>query len=126
MPDAPAGVPTPPRVWRPGPLTQGDLIFTALMVIALVGSVVLEPSSEAIRVFGYELPSTCLWRLTTGWRCPGCGLTRSFTFMGHLRPVDAFQVHALGPFLWLAVAVFTPIRLVKTWQAWRAWRAEGR
>ncbi len=118
--------PAPPRVWRPGPLTQGDLFFTALFVMMLVGSIVLEPSNEAIRVFGYELPTTCLWRAFTGWRCPGCGLTRSFTFMGNLQPVEAFRIHLLGPPLWLAVAVYTPYRLARTWTVWREWRQRDR
>jgi hypothetical protein len=131
MSDEPKGssAPAAPEVWRPGPrttgpLTQGDLIFTALMVIALLGSVLMTPSSEALSVFGYELPPLCLWRATTGWRCPGCGMTRAFTYMGHLQPVEAFRVHVLGPFLWLAVAYYTPIRLYRTWKAWRQLRAE--
>lgn len=124
MTSEPAGSPSAPapRVWRPSPLTQGDLIFTALFLLMLLGSVLLEPSTEATRLLGYELPTTCLWRGLTGWRCPGCGLTRSFAFMGHLQPVDAFRVHVLGPFLWLAVLVYTPIRVVKTIRAWRVWR----
>jgi len=124
MVSEPAGSsPQAPRpVWRPHPLSQGDLIFTGLFVLMLLGSVLLEPSVEATRVFGYELPTTCLWRGLTGWRCPGCGLTRSFAFMGHLQPVDAFRVHILGPFLWTAVLIYTPIRVVKTLRVWRAWR----
>jgi hypothetical protein len=126
VPEAQApAAPAAPRVWRPSPLTQGDLIFTALFVVMLVGSVVLEPSAQAISIFGYELPTTCLWRGLTGWRCPGCGLTRSFTFMGHLQPVEAFRVHVLGPFLYLAVLILTPLRIAKTIRVWRAWRREA-
>ena len=123
----PAGSPVgpAPRVWRPHTLTQGDLIFTGLFLLMLVGSVVLEPSAEATRIFGYELPTTCLWRGLTGWRCPGCGLTRSFAFMGHLQPLEAFRIHILGPPLWLAVLITTPIRLAKTYRVWREWRSSA-
>lgn len=101
----------PPRLWQPGPLSQGDLLITAFFVVMLVASSWLEPSDTALTVFGYELPTTCLWRGLTGWRCPGCGMTRSFTFMGNLQPVEAFRVHVLGPFLYVGAVLYTIKRL---------------
>ena len=103
----------PPQLWRPGPLSQGDLLITAFFVLMLVVTVTFEPSDANLSVFGYELPSTCLWRGLTGWRCPGCGLTRAFTFMGHLQPMEAFRVHVLGPPMYVLAVVYTIKRLVE-------------
>jgi hypothetical protein len=85
-------------------------------VIALVGSVLLSPSSEAVTLFGYDLPVMCSYRAFTGMDCPGCGLTRSFTFMGHLQPLQAFASHMAGPFAYVAVVAQVPYR------AWRLYR----
>ena len=107
--------PAPP--WRPNPLQQAELVFTVAFTAILVLSVVLEPSTGGVSLFGYELPSTCLWHSLTGWRCPGCGLTRSFTFMGHGQVVQAFQLHMLGPFLYGALVLHTGWRLVAVGRA---------
>ena len=92
------------------------LILAALVVIA---SVVLSPSAEAVRILGVELPPLCGFRRLTGWSCPGCGLTRSFVFMGHGMLVDAWGVHKLGPALFVLVSTQIP------WRVWKLWRARN-
>jgi hypothetical protein len=42
-------------------------------------------------------PTLCLVRRLTGHRCPGCGMTRSWTLCAHLRLAPAFRAHPLGP-----------------------------
>lgn len=111
--------PPPPQLWRPGPLSQGDLVITTFMVLMIVATFVFEPSVGSNSLFGYELPTTCLWRGLTGWRCPGCGLTRAFVFMGHFQPIDAFRVHVLGPPLYLVAVAYTVSRLVQLTRAIR-------
>jgi len=71
-----------------------------LVGVALL-SVVLSPHSDGISLFDHKMPPMCIFHMVTGHRCPGCGLTRSFTFMGHGEIVQAFRMHVLGPFLYL-------------------------
>ena len=52
-----------------------------------------------------EGPVVCLFRLTTGYDCPGCGITRSFRAMGRLDVEGAFRYNPLGPELFLALLV---------------------
>jgi hypothetical protein len=120
VPDTGAPRPPPPQLWRPGPLSQGDLLISVFFVAMLVASSLLEPSNTALTVFGYELPTTCLFRGLTGWRCPGCGLTRAFTFMGHLQPVEAFRVHVLGPPMYVGAVIYTILRLRDLYRAVKA------
>ncbi|MEM6928925.1 MAG: DUF2752 domain-containing protein [Myxococcota bacterium] len=87
-----------------------------LVCVAIIGlSVVLTPSTEAVTVFGVELPPLCLWRNVTGLPCPGCGLTRSFTFLAHGHLDAAFRMNGLGPLLFVVVASQIP------WQIYRIW-----
>ena len=53
----------------------------------------------------------------TSLSCPGCGMTRSFTYMGHGQIVDAFRLHMLGPFLYTLVVVQIPLRMMRLWQS---------
>jgi hypothetical protein len=85
---------------------------------AILASVLLGPGEEGVRVFGVTLPSFCLFRNLTGWRCPGCGLTRSFVFLGHGHPIDALRMHPLGPLLYLVA--------IRAWAAARALAARLR
>ena len=86
------------------------LVGSALIVLA---SVLLTPDPIHLSLFGWQLPPLCLIKAVTGHDCPGCGMTRSFTYMGHLDPWMAFRMHALGPVLWGAVAAQIPWRIVK-------------
>jgi hypothetical protein len=58
-----------------------------------------------------------MWRRMTSLSCPGCGMTRSFTYMGHGQIVDAFRLHMLGPFLYTLVVVQIPLRVMRLWQS---------
>jgi hypothetical protein len=93
------------RVW--------DLSILIASVLVVAASVLLTPDPIALSLFGWQLPPLCLFKTLTGHDCPGCGLTRSFTYMGHLDPVAAFRMHALGPVLHAAVAAQIPWRIVK-------------
>ncbi len=71
----------------------------AILAVVLMGSMVLSTDERAVSILGYQLPMTCMFRAITGVRCPACGLTRGFVFMGHGQLVDAFRIHPLAPFL---------------------------
>lgn len=82
------------------------------MAVAVIGSsVLLTPSTEALTLFGVEIPPLCTWKRLTGHDCLGCGLTRSFTFMGHGRWSEAFELHRLGPLLWVGTLTQIPWRI---------------
>jgi hypothetical protein len=91
------------RVW--------DLSILVSSVLVVGMSVLLLPDPLHLSLFGWELPPLCVFKALTGHDCPGCGLTRSFTYMGHLDIVAAFRMHALGPVLWGFVAAQVPWRI---------------
>ena len=87
------------------------LFVWALLTAVLVLSVLLPQPGADGRIAG--LPSVCLFYHLTGLPCPGCGLTRSFVFLGHADWQDALRWHPLGPaiygvfgLLWLRCGLF--------------------
>ncbi|MEL6346456.1 MAG: DUF2752 domain-containing protein [Myxococcota bacterium] len=84
-------------------------IFVVCAVVVLA-SIVLSPTAEAVSLFGFRIPELCTFRRVFGMSCPGCGLTRSFTFMGHGQILEAFRMHALGPIFYVFVAGQLPLR----------------
>jgi Protein of unknown function (DUF2752) len=85
-------------------------------LVVVVASALMTPGADGVSLFGWDLPGLCTFRNLTGLRCPGCGMTRSFVYMGHLDPLAAFRMHLLGPLLYLFVAAQVP---------WRAWKRFG-
>ena len=57
------------------------------------------------------VPETCMSRLMFGLDCPGCGLTRSFVHLAHLRWNDAWNVHRLGLLMFVIVLIQFPYRI---------------
>lgn len=105
---------------RPRAALLDEIVLFVVFTGILVASAWLSPQAEGVSLFGYRLPPLCLFREITGHRCPGCGLTRSFTYMGHLQVEAAFRMHPLGPFLYGLVvhqAVVRGYGLIR-----RAWR----
>jgi len=94
-----------------GQALVGLLAFAVVFVAA-----VLSPSPEALSFFGQDIPILCSFRRITGYGCPGCGLTRSFVFMAHFRPLEAFQMNYMGPVLFLGFAFQIPYRLFTVWR----------
>ena len=90
-----------------------DLVLLVGSGLIVLASVLLTPDPVHLSLFGWQLPPLCLIKAVTGHDCPGCGMTRSFTYMGHLEPSLAFRMHILGPPLWTAVAAQIPWRIVK-------------
>lgn len=105
----------PPRRRRRALSSDAWLLLVCALVLLL--SVVLDPSAEAVRLGDWTLPPLCVFKNTLGVECWGCGLTRSFTFMGHGQPGAAFELHRLGPVLFVVVLAQLPLR------AWRLWKA---
>ncbi|MBM7517572.1 DUF2752 domain-containing protein [Nocardioides nitrophenolicus] len=57
-------------------------------------------------------PVICPFRRLTGLPCPGCGLTRSWTYLTHGWWQDSLQAHPFGPLLAL-VAVLLAVAVVR-------------
>ncbi|MBN1336410.1 MAG: DUF2752 domain-containing protein [Deltaproteobacteria bacterium] len=105
---------------HPDPLSVSELVLLAGFLALLGASVILGPGEDSVRILGVRIPSFCLFYNLTGLHCPGCGLTRSFVFMGHGQVLDAFRIHPLGPILYLVVLEQAGVR---SWQSIRALRA---
>lgn len=93
-----------------------ELVVLALAAAVLAASMVMDGDQSVVSVLGQPLPTLCLWRQLTGMRCPGCGLTRSFVFMGGGHPLDALRAHVLGPAMWIFVAAQIPYRMMRLWR----------
>jgi len=81
----------------------------------IIASILLSPSAEAVSLFGVEVPPLCVFTNLFGLDCFGCGLTRSFTYMGHGDIEGALDLHMLGPFLYVFVAAQVPLRVWRVW-----------
>ena len=59
-----------------------------------------------------HLPTTCPFRLITGYPCPTCGRTRSWHSVAHLDPIRAVRDHPFGPLVLggLMIAASSPAR----------------
>lgn len=54
-------------------------------------------------------PELCPFRAMTGLPCPGCGLTRSWVFLGHGDVGAAVGFNAFGPVLFVVMVVATAV-----------------
>ena len=99
----------------------GELILAGVCGVVLLMSVILTPTPDFVMLFGWPVPESCGVRRWFGMNCPGCGLTRSFVYMGHLQPLQAFRMHPLGPFMFLATALMPLWRFARVWR-----RQQGR
>ena len=94
----------------------GLLVLCTLVVLA---SMVLTPSDESVSIYGWQVPPLCIFSNLTGLDCLGCGLTRSFTYLGHGDLSAALDLHLMGPIFYIAVLSQLPLR------AWRLWRTRS-
>ncbi|MCB9741273.1 MAG: DUF2752 domain-containing protein [Alphaproteobacteria bacterium] len=92
--------------------------LTVLVLCALIigASVLLDGDTREVEVLGYTLPGLCMFKALTGMNCPGCGLTRSFVFMGEGSILEAFRMHLLGPVIWVFFAAQIPLRAMRLWR----------
>lgn len=98
----------------------GHVVLLGLAVFVVAAAALFTPSDQVLTVFGQEIPVLCGWRTMTGIPCPGCGLTRSFTYMAHGQVMAAFQMNWLGPPMFAVCLGSIP------WQAFRLWQGPRR
>lgn len=84
----------------------------------VVGLLLALPSSLVIAIALWLTPSDkgygthtqlglggCTMMTLTGWPCPMCGMTTTFTLMAHARPIDAFFTQPFGVILFSVTAI---------------------
>jgi len=81
-------------------------------------SILFVPTESSVSVLGFQLPQLCVYRRFTGMDCMGCGLTRSFVYMGHADVATAFRMNWVGPLLYVGVVSQIPFRV------WRVWKSK--
>lgn len=86
--------------------------FSAVLMIAAFSSV----HFGRVTLFGYTIPSLCMFHNITGFDCPGCGITRSFIYALHGQWYNSYLMHIWGIPLAAIVAFQVPYHL---------WRATG-
>lgn len=91
------------------------VFFGSIIVVAFIVS----PTTEAVSLFGWEVPAVCTLRNFAGIGCPGCGLTRSFAFMAHGQFATAFEMNWLGPLLFVGFASQPPYRIYRIVRWWQ-------
>jgi len=66
---------------------------------------------------------TCSFMRATGWPCPMCGMTTSFTHGAHLQLLDAATAQPFGTLLFLVTAAAGVISLLELARPTGRWRA---
>lgn len=97
----------------------GDLLLLSLCGSIVLAALLLTPTPDYVELFGQRIPETCGYRRYLGVNCPGCGLTRSFTYMAHLDPLQAFRMNWIGPPFFAVVFFQVPYRSLRLWRQWR-------
>jgi uncharacterized protein DUF2752 len=104
---------------------QFHAIWLVLPALAIGLSLVLEIRDSRqviVPVLAQPLPELCSFRRVLGIDCAGCGLTRSFISIGHLRLADAWSYHPAGPVLYALALFQLPYRSVQLWRLSRGQR----
>ncbi|MBK9371551.1 MAG: DUF2752 domain-containing protein [Deltaproteobacteria bacterium] len=118
-----AASPSPPPTWARETPTSNHVVALCAALLVVLASILIDPSREGATLFGVALPPMCALKTLTGLDCPGCGLTRSFGFMGEGSPLQALKMHLFGPALWIFVAAQIPYRLMILGRRLYPWNA---
>jgi Protein of unknown function (DUF2752) len=88
------------------------LFFSTVLMFAAFSSV----NFGRVTLFGYTIPSLCMFHNLTGFDCPGCGITRSFIYALHGQWYNSYLMHLLG----------IPLAAIVIFQIpYHIWRAAG-
>ncbi len=84
-------------------------IILAVLAAGLVLRPVARLGETALALGGFRLPTVCSFRLTFGFPCATCGLTRAVVLLLHGRLLDSWAAHPFGiPALALIVLALPP------------------
>jgi hypothetical protein len=75
-------------------------------------------SSTAVRFSGirYKIGLPCIFKASTGYNCPSCGMTRAFVYMSGFNVSDAIKMNRAGALLYifcLMQIVYRSLRIFK-------------
>jgi hypothetical protein len=88
------------------------LFFSTVLMFAAFSSV----NFGRVTLFGYTIPSLCMFHNLTGFDCPGCGITRSFIYALHGQWYNSYLMHLWG----------IPLAAIVIFQIpYHIWRATG-
>lgn len=95
-------------------LSNSYLLGEVLILVVFGGiiglSILMTPTPELVSFFGFDIPVLCASRKLFGFDCMGCGMTRSFVYMGHFDPSMAFSMNKIGPVLFVLFSTQPPYR----------------
>jgi hypothetical protein len=91
-----------------------EVLIVSVIVIVLAYALVEVPGGRvAVRgLTDYPLPPSCVTRTLFGWKCPGCGLTRSFIHLAEGDWWTSWRCHRLGGLMAAVVVFQIPYRLL--------------
>ena len=105
--------------WRREAERRSDWMLLLVSLAVIGASLVLSPSPEVVSLGGWPVPRLCLFSILFDRPCLGCGLTRSFVYLGHGDVIQGFALHRLGPVFYIFVLAQIPLRTVRLWRAAR-------
>ena len=93
----------------------------------LAAGMILSPEAHdhgtVLTFLGFTLPTVCVFKLTTGLPCAGCGLTRSVVLLMHGSLGASFAMHPFGVAAAGLAALQVPPRLTMAAGRRPAWIA---
>jgi len=117
------------------PSAPSALRYRLRAAIVLIGVVALLGTAAWLDIgrlqdpqHGYALLKPCGFLVQTGYPCPTCYMTRSFTYMMHGHPIKSFAVQPFGAILCLMVIYlgYGAVHVLITGRpwiaAWTRWR----
>ncbi len=100
----------PPRAFQPAlapphvRITAAILAAAALAVLITAG--LIHPDASGMGTHRQLGLPPCGWLASTGYPCPTCGMTTSFSAAANAQPVASFIAQPFGALFALATAVF--------------------
>lgn len=90
---------------------QYNAIILAVCLTILAGCTFFRPERLGFEIFGFRWPVHCLLNHVFEIRCALCGMTRSFSALGHGELSKALEYHVLGPVFFCYILFQIPYRV---------------
>ena len=109
-----AAIAAPPvPAWSGLAVRIRGLVVAAPIVAIVAVAAWLQPDERGMRTHEQLHMRACNYVSTTGWPCPTCGLTTSFSALAHGQVGLAFQAHAFGPVLAAAMVAILALAMAE-------------